>query len=351
MTNIAMNTVDNSIDSPKMIRLSLAAAMTLGFVKGWFYRNAKLRCVNLLLTYSEGCMANCAFCGLARTNSHNEKFIRVAWKSYETQEVIRRLKDAPDHVSRVCISMITNRKCKEHVLEICREIRESTSLPISLLITPTILKKGDILAMKDSGAERLGIAIDAATEEIFSKFRGSGVKGPHKWDKYWGIYKTSLEVFGPGMAGVHLICGLGETEMELISTIQRARDMGGFTHLFSFFPERGSVMAEIEPPPISTYRRVQLARWIIDNDKGRFEDFTFDADSRIIEFGLSKDELDRIINLGEPFETSGCPGKNGKVACNRPYGNEKPGGLIRNFPFEPEEEDFKRIRKELNEYL
>lgn len=351
MSNPAMNKLNHSTDSPAMIRLSLAAAMTLGFVKGWFYRNAKLRCVNLLLTYSEGCAANCAFCGLARTNSHNEKFIRVAWKSYETKEVIKRLKDAPDHVSRVCISMITNRKCKEHVLEICAEIKQSTSLPISLLITPTILEKEDLVAMKNSGAERLGIAIDSATEEIFIKLRGRGVKGPHKWDQYWQIYKTSLEVFGPGMAGVHLICGLGETEKELVNTIQRARDMGGFTHLFSFFPERGSAMAEIEPPPISTYRRVQLARWIIDNDKGRFEDFKFDADSRIIGFGLSKDELNRIINLGAPFETSGCPGENGIVACNRPYGNEKPGGLIRNFPFEPEEEDLKRIRMELNEYV
>ncbi len=53
-------------ESPDFVRVSLAAAMTLGFVGGWFYRNARLRCVNLLLTYDSGCKANCAFCGLAR---------------------------------------------------------------------------------------------------------------------------------------------------------------------------------------------------------------------------------------------------------------------------------------------
>jgi biotin synthase len=347
MTSIAPKIAAQNLDSPEMVRLSLAAAMTLGFVKGWFFRNARLRCVNLLLTYSEGCMANCAFCGLARSNIDNKKFIRVAWKPYRTEEVIERLKTAPDHVKRVCVSMITNNRCKGDVIQILKSIRKSVELPVSLLITPGLLEKDDLIEMRDSGAERVGIAIDAATEPIFHKLRGKGVKGPHKWDKYWRIYEEALEVFGAGMAGVHLICGLGETEYELVQTMQRARDMGGFTHLFSFFPEKGSAMAHVASPPISTYRRIQLARYLMDNDLKRAEDFTFDNSSRIRDFGLSAAEYQRIMAKGEAFETSGCPGEDGKTACNRPYGNEKPGESIRNFPFEPELHDLEKIREEL----
>ncbi|EMR74670.1 hypothetical protein MBGDF03_01269 [Thermoplasmatales archaeon SCGC AB-540-F20] len=51
-----------SKESPEYLRTSLAAAMTLGFKNGRFYRNAKLPCINLLLTYNSGCAGNCGYC-------------------------------------------------------------------------------------------------------------------------------------------------------------------------------------------------------------------------------------------------------------------------------------------------
>jgi biotin synthase len=126
--------------------------------------------------------------------------------------------------------------------------------------------------------------------------------------------------------------------------------MGGFTHLFSFYPEAGSAMGTNSPPPIGPYRRIQLARWLIDNDKARIHDMEFDSRGGIREFGVADADLEKAVASGAPFETSGCPGPNGKVACNRPYGNEKPGPGIRNFPFPPEEDDIARIRRELEEY-
>ncbi len=337
-------------ESPEFVRLSLAAAMTLGFVRGWFYRNARLRCINLLLTYADGCKANCSFCGLAREKTEEwsqKKFIRVAWKTYPTEEVIEKTKAAPDYVQRVCISMITHPRCREDVLTVCRSVAERTSLPVSLLIAPTLLKRDDLVAMKEAGAERIGVAIDGATPEIFDQFRGKPVHGPHRWDRYWKIYEQSLEVFGEGMSGVHLICGLGETEKELVDAISRARRMGGSTHLFSFFPEKGSAMENQSPPRIGTYRRIQLARWLIDNDRTKLEDMHFDDSGRIVDFGLPQEDLDPIILMGTPFETSGCPGADGRVACNRPYGNEKPGKGIRNFPFTPDADDLAKIVREL----
>ena len=43
--------------SPEVARMSLAAAMTLDFAPGSFYRNACLSCIFLLLTYRSGCAA------------------------------------------------------------------------------------------------------------------------------------------------------------------------------------------------------------------------------------------------------------------------------------------------------
>lgn len=340
-------------ESPDHIRLSLAAAMTLGFVPGWFYRGAQLRCVNLLLTYADGCKANCAFCGIAREKDlvpGDRTFIRVPWKTFPTDAVIDALSSAPAHVGRVCISMITHPRCRTDVLTLCRRVRQASGLGVSLLISPSIVARGDLLAMRQAGADRIGVAIDAATPRLFDRLRGKPVNGPHRWDRYWKVYEESINVFGEERAGVHLICGLGETEQELVAAIAQSREMGGSTHLFSFFPEKGSAMEHHTPPPIGSYRRIQLARWLIDTDRTTLQRMTFDSNQQIVDFGVCEEELAGALASGEAFETSGCPGPDGKTACNRPYGNEKPGPGIRNFPFPPDEEDRARIAEQLKEY-
>ena len=144
-----------------------------------------------------------------------------------------------------------------------------------------------------------------------------------------------------------IIVGLGETEQEMIATIQRAQDLGAHTHLFSFFPESGTAMDDHAQPTYSQYRRVQLARYIINQERGSYQQMDFNAAGQVVDFGVATDEL---IQYGEPFMTSGCPGPNCRVACNRPFGNERPGRPIRNYAFMPEPEDVALIRYQLNDY-
>jgi biotin synthase len=154
----------------------------------------------------------------------------------------------------------------------------------------------------------------------------------------------AVEIFGRSYVGIHLIVGLGETEKEMVETIQKEQDMGAHTHLFSFYPEKGSPMENHSPPPLSQYRRIQLARWIMNEALGSADQMKFDEAGRLVDFGM---EVSPFIQNGEPFMTSGCPGRDGKVACNRPYGNERPSGPIRNFPFMPEPQDVEEIRNQL----
>jgi biotin synthase len=98
---------------------------------------------------------------------------------------------------------------------------------------------------------------------------------------------------------------------------------------------------------MAQYRRIQIARFLIDEGVSRVSGFDFDDASRIVHFGVSREDLDRIVDSGEPFRTSGCAGYDGQVACNRPYANSRPGPGIRNFPFPPERTDIQRIRRQL----
>lgn len=339
-------------ESPEYLRMSLAAAMTLGFKTGLFYRNAKLYCINLLLTYNEGCAARCAYCGLSenRPGAYTKKsFIRVTWPQYTLNKIIEGISKRQERVKRICVSMLTNGRSIGDTKYICRKLHSSLNIPVSLLISPTILRHEDLEDFKTAGADKIGVAIDLATKELFEKYRGTGVKGPHKWEKYWQCLSDSIEVFGKGNAGSHFMTGMGETEKEMCEAIQRVKTMGGGTHLFSFFPEANSPMADHPAPKISQYRRIQIARYLIDNSMSDVTSIIFDGSGKILDFGLSFKDMEELINTGEPFRTSGCTGHDDKVACNRPFANSRPGPDIRNYPFEPEEDDIMRIKKQLND--
>ncbi len=337
-------------ESPHALKLSLAAAMTLGLEKGLFHRDARLFCANLLLTYVDGCRARCAYCGLSSTRSADRAvrtFIRVRWPAHPLEEILERLQARKDRLRRVCVSMVTHPRAVQDAREICARARSRTDLPVSILVSPTVLRPGDLASFREAGADKIGVAIDLATASLFERHRGRGVGGPHRWRTYWMCLEEALSVFGPGNAGAHFIVGMGETEREMCRSIQAVRDLGGTTHLFSFYPEAGSVLQDRLPPGLAVYRRVQMARYLIDNAVAREESFAYGPGGEISDFGIPEDLFDRIVASGEPFRTSGCRGADGQVACNRPYGNSRPGEEIRNFPFPPTPEDIARIRAQL----
>jgi len=325
--------------------------MALGFRQGGFRRDSFLTGLNLLVTYPDGCVACCAFCGLSRqrqVDPEERTFIRVDWPTLRLDDIIERLNVDGGQLRRVCVGMITHPRAFDDMNTIIRRFATESDRPISALISPTLVRDlGRLQEIRDAGADMIGVAIDAATPELFDHFRGKEVKGPHKWDHYWNAVARSVEVMGRYKVGVHLIVGLGETEAEMIATIQRAQDMGVYTHLFSFFPEAGSAMEDHPQPAYGQYRRVQLARYIINHAYGRYEDMEFNEVGQVTYFGIDPDDL---VRWGEPFITSGCPGPDCRVACNRPFGNERPGRPIRNYAFMPEPEDVELIRYQLRDY-
>src|SRR4030043_475614 len=138
-------------ESPQYTQTSLAASLTLGFQQGLFHRNAKLKGLNLLLHYEEGCLGRCHFCGLSRSRLEGPKgktFIRVDWPLYLLNEIIERAKEKKQ-IHRVCISMITHPKAFEDTLFVIQQFKEKTDLSISVLISPTLIHESEsLMAMK-----------------------------------------------------------------------------------------------------------------------------------------------------------------------------------------------------------
>lgn len=344
--------------SPEFVQMSTAAAITLGVMSGRMYRCDCTRCLNLLLTYPEGCRANCAYCGLARHREADRdfadrNFIRVNWPAVPLARVIDIVaadgQNTPFH--RMCISMITHPNSDVDTVTVLKRWTERVApetVAVSILSNPTTMTRQDVETLHGLGADIFTVALDAATPELFDRTRGRGVQSPHTWKKYWEILHDARDIFGPQKFGAHIIVGMGETEHDALSLAQRIVDLGGHNHMFCFFPEKGSLMDHLPATPRDQWRRVQLGRYLIDYCGGRVEHMTFDDRGRVSAFGLPAPELDAIIDSGLPFRTSGCPGKfrDDVSACDRPYGDSPPSNIA-SYPFQPKKHDVRKIRRQL----
>lgn len=342
--------------SPEYVQMSTAAAITLGLIPGRMHRTACTHCLNLLVTYPEGCRANCAYCGLARHREEardyaDRNFIRVDWPTARYDDVIARVRAGGDRgqFQRMCISMITHPQSNGDTLVLLEKWRrEVPAVPVSILSNPTTLERADLVRMRDMGADIFTVALDAVTPEIFERTRGKGVDSPHKYGKYWQVVEWAAEIYGPEKFGAHLICGMGETEREMLEVCQKVKDLGGYNHMFAFFPERGSLMEDWPACDRGQWRRVQLARFIIDYAGGQLADMAFDEYGRVVGFSLTQEQLEALIDSGKPFRTSGCPGTEDEAvsACNRPYGDSSPTDIL-SFPFALTRKDVVRVRQQL----
>ncbi len=354
------NILTPAMRSPDYVQMSTAAAITLGVMKGFMHRTDCTRCLNLLLTYPEGCRANCAYCGLARHREAerdyaDRNFIRVDWPAVPYDQVLDIVASGGDggRFHRMCISMITHPNSDRDTRTVLKRwVERVHHVPVSILSNPTTMTRQDVQDLKDIGAEIFTVALDAASPHIFDRTRGRGVQSPHSWDKYWEILRAAAEIFGPERFGAHLIAGMGESDHDIISQVQAIRDLGGHSHMFAFFPEQGSLMDRLPPVPRPQWRRVQLARYLIDYRNHRIERMRFDETGRLVDFGLPQAELDAVVEAGVAFRTSGCPGKEAKdiSACDRPYGDSPPSNIA-SYPFQPNGRDLRKIRGQLRRGL
>jgi biotin synthase-related radical SAM superfamily protein len=328
------------IKIPKKVRVSIGSAIVLGLINGRL--NAKPTTA-YLMTYRRGkCLANCGFCPQARkSRSRADMLSRVSWPAFSTKQVLNGIVETVKRggIKRVCIQALNYPEVHAHLQALAKAVSKRADVPISVSCQP--LNPENIRRLAKAGVERIGIPLDAATQEIFDKVKGASAGGPYNMEKQLALMKEAVKVFGKGKVSTHLIVGLGESEKEMVNMIQRSIDMGVLPALFAFTPVAGTALENLSQPPIQQYRRVQLARYLIFHGITRADSMNFNEDGHITHFGVDKEALKQIILSGEPFRTSGCPN------CNRPYYNEKPSGPIYNYPKPLSKEEAERAFEEL----
>ncbi len=310
---------------PEKIRVSIGSAAVLGLLECKL--DVSPTTVHLMTCNSTPCRANCSFCSQAKkSNSDSALLSRISWPEFKMSNVITNIKEAYLNgiVNRVCIQALNYFGVFNHLNAIVYLIKSFSSIPISVSCQPG--NRENILHLAYCGADRIGIPIDVATKKLFADIKGENVGGPYIWELQFEKLRTAIDIFGKGNVSTHLIIGLGESEKEVLVLIQNLRCLGVISALFAFTPIRGTLLEKLDQPSVESYRRIQLAKYLIDNKIVSFNQLCFNNNDQICGYGVDKSILSKIVEFGTPFRTSGCPD------CNRPFYNERPSGPLFNFP-------------------
>ena len=292
------------------------------------------RPTTLYAMLGENCLGACRFCAQARDSGADPKFLsRVAWPEFELATVLDQLPNA-DGIRRICLQTLRSPNLPQQLVHVAERFHATTQLPISVCMNPT--DPGWLPKLKAAGVDRVGVGLDCATESTFSE-----IKPGFSWQRYHAFLDEIVEVFGTG--SVHLISGLGDSDYDLGRQIQGAHDRQCSVALFAFTPVRGARL-DLPAPEVGRYRAIQLARTLIVGDHARIEDMVF-SNGRLKALDVDRRVLERILSLGVPFRTSGCP------SCNRPLYNERPGGVMYNYAAPLSEEEKRLARQELATYI
>ncbi len=337
--------------SPDWVRISYASALALRFKSGQFTRPFDFGGINLLLNYDQGCASDCGYCGLARSRAgayEDKSFIRVEWPLVETDDLVDRLARYEDRLTRLCISMVTHGHAYRDTLEISRRIRRQVTTPLSILVAPPTLNGNRLRELKEAGADMIGIGLDAVTEELFRVHRSDVPKGGLKWDNYWQIVGLARQIYGPWKVNCHLLVGLGETDRDLMELFESLLDRQIFSYLFCFNPEPDSRLADHPKSSVTRWRRIQLAKFLLEEHGLEAEAFDYDEDGALAHVRAPSKLVERVIEEGYAFMTNGCPGAGGEPGCTRPMGSWRPGEAPRDYPWRPTEDDREAIHDELH---
>ena len=314
----------------KEVRVAFGTGVVLGLWRGQLLETPTTA---HFLTYYDGrCSANCKFCPQARESTADLKMLsRVVWPKFGLEKVLAALSRNSKEFQRVCIQAVNFPKAMDVVCELVSCVKNVCKLPVTVSCQP--LTSEDMNRLVDVGVERICVALDVANQEIFSRVKGN----EYSWEGHLKTLEKAKTVFG-GKVSTHLIVGLGESEEDMIRTIQLLHDRGITIGLFAFTPVAGIQLSGKSSPDLASYRKIQLARFLIVKNLSNADRMKFE-NGQLISFGIGQDLLNRTIESGEPFSTSGCPG------CNRPFYNESPRGPIYNYPRKPKRNDIKEIKK------
>ena len=314
-----------------MIRIALATAHVLGLKK------TKIEKRDLPLTahfMTMGrCLYDCSFCTQGRSSKGDSQYLsRVIWPEFEKDKIKETLnKNLDKYFKRVCLQVIQSPDYLSQTITFIKYIKSLCHLPLSVSVRPKSLK--EVRLLFKTGVDELGLALDVVEKNDYQKIRKGNYRNFLKF-----LMEASRQF--PGKIATHLIIGFSETEKQTVKLIKKLHQNKITVALFAFTPISGTALASQKQPTLSKYRRIQLAHFLIT--RNRSYRFCFSKHGKLKSVGWTKMDLLDKLKHSCLFQTTGC------FSCNRPFYNEKPAGILYNYPHKLSANEFRQAINNLN---
>jgi biotin synthase len=289
------------------ISLSYASLVKLGLSKG----EIDFPLSTIYVMIGERCRNRCKFCSQsAESKNNSNKFLsRITWKEVSLDNFISTLNQHRAEIKRICLQVVAEVNFEKKLLPIIKALLcKEPDYKVSVSIASTnyeFLKN-----LFDTGIDVVTIPLDCAKKETYER-----IKGFDFYERLETLFKLSKAY--PFKVNTHLIYGLSDTEKDFYELMNLLKSNSISTGLFSFTPLKGTKLEALSPPPLKSYRRVQILRALIYSNipsKAKFNE-----DEKLSELYIyDKDSFERLLKNGTPFLTSGCEN------CTRPYYNDSP---------------------------
>ncbi len=253
------------------------------------------------------CVFDCAYCThAASSNVSSEKLSRMIWKVMDPEEAVEKVNESAD-VKRVCLQVVSYRDYRKNLENLIPKFNKKVSVSVRALSLEEVMRYYEL------GADIVSVPLDIVNPLLYKKYRGG------KLEKTLSLIEE-VSKSHPKRIATHIIIGMGETEKEVVEMMDHLYQNHVIVALFAFTPIKGTELQDHKRPEIESYRRIQIARWLLEKKMVTVKDFSFNENGEIVDFGVDIEKHE----YKKAFLTSGCPD------CTRPFYNESPGKELYN---------------------
>jgi biotin synthase len=297
------------------VRASYGSLQLLGLKAGKYNFNPRA----IYLLAGQTCTGGCLFC--PQSGGNPEKLSRVTWPEVDESGLVGAI--SRTRLDRICIQATKSSVTLSEVISFLKSVTPVTSAPIS--VSMHIESMDEAHQLFEAGAANIGIAIDTANDRLSMDIKNRPLQPVVDLLK-------QVAVTYPGQVTTHLIAGLGETQEEIVELARMLIKSDVVVSLFAFTPIPGTPLEDRQPPDLKDYREIQTSLALIRKNNDWNISY---SDGKITSLG----DFKPFVRPSD-YQNPGCKG------CNRPYYNEKPGGVMYNHPNPP---DIEQILEELGQ--
>ncbi len=166
----------------------------------------------LFISIENRCIYSCLFCTAGNISIPEERLL----------DFVRKAMDS-GNIKSVAITSGVYPSIEDHINKIERFVRIiKTSYPdVPLGVEPVVKSDEHISRLYSAGADEIKINVQTANRELFDR-----ICGYMDYDKIFDFLQSAVDIFGRGKVMSNVIYGIGESDEDVVKTMERIADIG-----------------------------------------------------------------------------------------------------------------------------